>query len=125
MLKKKITFLLFFAFVWLTSQTLDVMSYNIRLSLPSDGENYWEKRKPDVLALLTYYNPVVFGVQEAVPAQVADLTSGLKKYSYLGVGREDGASKGEFSAIFYDKTQLKNLNNGTFWLSEKSMREFS
>ena len=35
-------------------QKLEVMTFNIRLSTASDGENYWVKRKPDVLALLSY-----------------------------------------------------------------------
>jgi len=35
-----------------------------------------------------------------------------------GVGRDDGKTKGEYSAIFYDTTRLKFLNGSTFWLSE-------
>ncbi|WP_368384765.1 endonuclease/exonuclease/phosphatase family protein [Polaribacter sp. NJDZ03] len=39
-------------------------------------------------------------------------------YSYVGVGRDDGKTKGEYSAIFYQKEKFNVLNKGTFWLSE-------
>jgi len=42
----------------------------------------------------------------------------LVNYDYVGVGRDDGKEKGEFSAIFYDKNRLQALKSGTFWLSE-------
>jgi hypothetical protein len=35
----------------------------------------------------------------------------------LGVGRDDGKDKGEFSAIFMIP-KLKKLQGNTFWLSE-------
>ena len=36
----------------------------------------------------------------------------------MGVGRDDGEEKGEYSPIFYDSTRFKVLNQSTFWLSE-------
>ncbi len=36
----------------------------------------------------------------------------------IGVGREDGKTKGEFSSIFYDSSKYKLIETGTFWLSE-------
>ncbi len=36
----------------------------------------------------------------------------------LGVGRDDGKQKGEYSAIFYDTTRLQAIQSKTFWLSE-------
>lgn len=100
------------------SQDLKVMSFNIRLSLESDKENAWNNRKPDVLKLLNFYHPDFFGVQEAVPQQMTEIKTGLKNYDFVGVGRDDGANKGEYSAIFYDKEKLQVLESGTFWLSE-------
>ena len=104
--------------LFLKGQSLNVMTFNIRLSLESDKENSWENRKTDVLKLMNYYEPDLFGVQEAVPQQMADLKSGMKNYDFVGVGRDDGANKGEYSAIFYDTEELKVLQSGTFWLSE-------
>jgi len=99
-------------------QDLKVMTYNIRLSLESDKENAWENRKEDALALISYYHPDYFGVQEAVPQQMVDIKTNLKDYDYVGVGRDDGKNQGEYSAIFYDRNKLEVLKSGTFWLSE-------
>ncbi len=100
------------------AQNLNVMTFNIRLSLDSDKENSWENRKSDAIQLLNYYHPDVFGVQEAVTQQMTDLKTGLKNYDFVGVGRDDGADKGEYSAIFYNTEKLQVLQSGTFWLSE-------
>lgn len=102
------------------AQDLKVMTFNIRLHLDSDKENSWTHRKPEVLQLLDYYAPEVFGVQEALPLQMKDLESGLSDYNYVGVGRDDGKDKGEYSAIFFNKEKLKLLKSGTFWLSKTS-----
>lgn len=110
--------LLMLVFAWSFSQNLKVMSFNIRLNVDSDKENSWTNRKEDALDLLTYYRPDYFGVQEALPDQMKDIKTGLKNYDYVGVGREDGKEKGEFSAIFYDTEKLQIVKSGTFWLSE-------
>ncbi|QQV03123.1 MULTISPECIES: endonuclease/exonuclease/phosphatase family protein [Chryseobacterium] len=108
--------LLFFSFMF--SQNLKVMSFNIRLNLDSDKENSWTNRKQDAIDLLNYYQPDYFGVQEALPKQMKDIKNGMKNYDYVGVGRDDGKEKGEFSALFYDTEKLQVLKSGTFWLSE-------
>ncbi|WP_143884853.1 endonuclease/exonuclease/phosphatase family protein [Chryseobacterium binzhouense] len=108
--------LLFFSFMF--SQNLKVMSFNIRLNLDSDKENSWTNRKQDAIDLLNYYQPDYFGVQEALPEQMKDIKNGMQNYEYVGVGRDDGKEKGEFSALFYDKEKLQVLKSGTFWLSE-------
>ena len=84
----------------INAQNLKVMTFNIRLSLESDKENSWVKRKDDALKLMNYYHPDVMGVQEAVPQQMADIKPGLKNNDFVGVARDDGANKGEYSAIF-------------------------
>jgi endonuclease/exonuclease/phosphatase family metal-dependent hydrolase len=57
-------------------------------------------------------------VQEALYGQMEDLRQRLPQYKSIGVGREDGKKKGEFSAIFYDTARLELLKSETFWLSE-------
>lgn len=94
------------------------MSFNIRLQVESDKDNAWTQRKQDAIDLMSYYHPDYFGVQEALPQQMKDIKNGLKNYDYVGVGRDDGKEKGEFSAIFYDTNRLQVINSGTFWLSE-------
>ena len=115
---KKLFLGLLFASHLFFAQDLKVMTYNIRLSLESDNENSWDNRKGDALALMSYYHPDFFGVQEAVPQQMVDLKTSLKDYNYVGVGRDDGKNQGEYSAIFYDKNKLEVVKSGTFWLSE-------
>lgn len=115
---KKLFFGLLFASSLVFSQDLKVMTYNIRLSLESDKENSWNNRKDDALALMSYYHPDYFGVQEAVPQQMTDIKTTLTDYDYVGVGRDDGKNQGEYSAIFYDKNKLEVIRSGTFWLSE-------
>ncbi len=39
-------------------------------------------------------------------------------YDYIGAGRDDGDTEGEFSAIFYDPEKFRVLEEDTFWLSE-------
>lgn len=115
---KKLFFGLLFASSLVFSQDLKVMTYNIRLSVDSDKENSWNNRKDDALALMSYYHPDYFGVQEAIPQQMIDIKTNLKDYDFVGVGRDDGKNQGEYSAIFYDKNKLEVTKSGTFWLSE-------
>lgn len=100
------------------SQSLGMMSYNLRYATESDGENQWENRKEKVVDLLAFYDPAVFGIQEGLLHQLQYIDQKLPNYTYTGVGRDDGKEAGEFSAIFYDSTSLKLTESGTFWLSE-------
>jgi endonuclease/exonuclease/phosphatase family metal-dependent hydrolase len=102
----------------LSAQTVNVMTYNIRLDTESDGVNQWKNRTNKVYALLKKYKPDVFGVQEALHNQMMDLKNNLTDYDFVGVGRDDGKEKGEYSAIFYRKSEYEVLEQNTFWLSE-------
>jgi endonuclease/exonuclease/phosphatase family metal-dependent hydrolase len=98
-------------------QTLKLMTYNIRLDVASDGENDWTHRKDYWASQVQFYNPDIFGVQEAKPNQVIDITTALSKYGNVGIGRE-GIGKGESSNIFYKKERFEIKKTNTFWLSE-------
>ena len=100
------------------AQELNVMSYNIRYASPNDGPNLWKNRKGDMIETLLNINPDLLGLQEVLHTQLLDLTNGMKEYSYIGVGREDGKTKGEYSPILYRKDTFEVLDSGTFWLSE-------
>ncbi|TDP60188.1 endonuclease/exonuclease/phosphatase family metal-dependent hydrolase [Flavobacterium dankookense] len=101
----------------ISSQTLKIVTYNIRLELASDGENSWSNRKEYFCSQLGFYEPDIFGIQEALPHQVTDIASALPKYNYIGIGR-DGIGKGESSNIFYKKDRFDLIKENTFWLSE-------
>ena len=96
-----------------------VMSFNLRFNNPKDNENSWEYRKEEVLEMLLYYSPEIIGIQEGLENQVTYIDSVLNDYNYVGVGREDALSKGEYAAIFYKTNRLKLLESKTYWLSEK------
>lgn len=98
--------------------SLTVMTFNIRYNNPRDSANAWPNRKDKVATQVSFYQPQLLGVQEALWEQMDDLAKALPDYKFIGVGRDDGEKKGEFSAIFYDATRLTLLDQHTFWLSE-------
>ena len=99
-------------------QEIAVLSYNIRYNSSGDGLDLWDLRKAELIDQIKQLNPMSFGIQEATLTQMKDLEAGLPDYNYVGVGRDDGATKGEFSAIFYKSSEMKVLQEDTFWLSE-------
>ena len=99
------------------SQELNVMTFNIRYNTKNDSLNAWPYRKDNAASQIKFHNVHILGVQEALHEQVIDLGQSLSQYKYVGVGRDDGIIKGEYSAIFYDTTKLILLGSSTFWLS--------
>lgn len=97
---------------------LKVMTFNIRYNNPDDSLNGWPHRKDKVASEILFYGANTLGVQEALYDQMQDLQQRLPAYKSIGVGRDDGKTKGEYAAIFYDTTRLQLLNSQTFWLSE-------
>lgn len=99
-------------------QTYKFLTYNIRYDNSGDRENQWSKRKDYLCEQIAFYNPDIFGIQEGLQHQVAYIDSTFVDYNYVGVGRDDGKIKGEYSAIFYNSKKLKVIKEATFWLSE-------
>lgn len=97
--------------------SLSLMTYNIRYDNPNDGENKWSLRREYLSDQIRFYEPDILGIQEGVYNQVQYLDNQLVNYSYVGVGRDDGKTKGEFSALFFKKEWDIVVQN-TFWLSE-------
>lgn len=100
----------------LIEPSLRVMSFNIRYNNPNDGANAWPKRVSLVESVIRYHEADIIGLQEALPEQIEDLTKMLPDFDYIGVGREANG-RGEFSAIFYRRSRMQVLDEGTFWLS--------
>ena len=98
-------------------QVMNVMSFNIRYDTPQDSLNAWPNRSDKVISQILFHEVQVLGVQEALHNQVADLAAGLKNFRYTGAGRDDGRSKGEYAAIFFDTTVLALHQSSVFWLS--------
>jgi len=113
--------LLFFTSVFtsvLIAQDHSIMSYNIRYGTANDGPDHWDHRKESLTNEIAFYEPDFVGVQEALDFQMEYLKENLPQYTYIGVGRDDGKTKGEYSGIFYHTERVKLLDEGTFWLSE-------
>lgn len=97
---------------------LNVMSFNIRYDNPDDSLNNWQYRKDVAAKTIKSQNADIVGTQEVLVNQLNDLKSRLPEYNAIGVGREDGIEKGEYSAILYKKDRFKEIKSGYFWLSE-------
>lgn len=97
---------------------LNVMSFNIRYDNPDDSLNNWQYRKDVAAKTIKSQNADIVGTQEVLVNQLNDLKSRLPEYNAIGVGREDGIEKGEYSAILYRKDRFKEIKSGYFWLSE-------
>ncbi len=96
---------------------LRVVSYNLRFDNPDDGPNRWSARRAQVAGLLEYHAADLIGTQEALHHQLTELEGLLDGFGWLGVGRDDGQQAGEHSAIFFRRSRLEVLEEGTFWLS--------
>lgn len=104
---------------FLQAQGFSVMSFNIRLDTPVDGENRWDNRKQELSKMIDFYNPDFVGLQEVLHNQLVYVDSSLQDYCYVGVGRDDGKEKGEYSPIFFNSNKYVLIKHQTFWLSEK------
>ena len=100
-----------------TCEPLRVMSYNIRLDLESDGINRWSNRRDQFIGQVRLMKPAILGLQEVVPGQKTDLEQALPGYQFLGVARDDGRNKGEYSNLAIDRSVFRVKASGTFWLS--------
>ena len=104
----------------MSAQSLFVGSYNIRYHNSDDDRNgnVWKTRCKVICDQVNFESPDIFGAQEVLHAQLGDLLGALDGYDYIGVGRDNGKTKGEYAAIFFKKDRVKLLNKGNFWLNE-------
>ena len=104
----------------LMSAQMLVGSYNIRLKIDSDSAKgeVWSKRCQVICDQVNFMSPDIFGTQEVLHVQLIDMLKGLDGYDYIGVGRDDGKTGGEYAAVFYKTDRLRLLDHGDFWLNE-------
>ena len=113
-----------------------ILTHNIRYatSSPFKGEKPWSDRKSLLINELRYntlHNPESFiCLQEVLHEQLLDILSSLNstavststakdrdEWAYIGVGRDDGKQKGEYSPIFYRPSIWTVESWKTVWLS--------
>lgn len=96
---------------------LSVTSFNIRYGSADDGPNAWPLRKDRVAASILSWNADIIGLQEVEAAQADWLRELLPTHTFHGVGRTDGARKGEFAPILFRTDRFTLEDSGHFWLS--------
>ena len=92
-----------------------VMSYNIRVDVPSD-DPAWPERRPHMARQIAFLDPDILGVQEAQTHMVEWLASQLPAYERYGLGRDDGQT-GESATVFWKRDRFERLRADTFWCS--------
>tara|TARA_R110002096_G_scaffold4493_17_gene20930 strand:- start:2199 stop:3062 length:864 start_codon:yes stop_codon:yes gene_type:complete len=99
-------------------EEISVMSFNIRYGTAKDGDNAWPHRRDIVIETIQQRAPDLLGLQEAIDFQVEYLAEKLPEYAVYSVSRTPGPG-GESCAIFFRRDRFENVDEGTFWLSEK------
>lgn len=99
------------------TNTVRIMTWNIRYNNPGDGIHAWMQRRDTLLSFVLSQRVDVLCIQEGLHEQVAFLKGGLPGFDVRGVGRDDGREKGEYSAIYFDRVRFRPAADGTFWLS--------
>jgi endonuclease/exonuclease/phosphatase family metal-dependent hydrolase len=97
---------------------LRVMSVNIRYGTAPDGENVWPKRRELLFNSIKTFDPDLLGAQEVLDFQLDELQKAMPGHRFIGVGRDDGRSGGEFSPLAYRADRFEEVAHGHFWLSE-------
>jgi endonuclease/exonuclease/phosphatase family metal-dependent hydrolase len=97
---------------------LNVMSFNIRYGTANDGGNRWPLRREFLFDVVRDADADLIGVQEALDGQIQELLEALPAYGVIGVGRDDGRTRGEYAAILYRRDRFRVAESGTFWLSD-------
>ena len=119
---RSISALLLLVFALSCSPRLTVMSFNVRQSHAKEARrsDNWPNRKEACLEMLKTRRPDLVGFQEAqYKGQWSWLRDTLaSEYGSYGLGRRNGADKGECMGILYRKDKLELLDSGTFWQSE-------
>lgn len=106
------------------SLPLRIITFNIRYAATSleANEKPWSTRRPllinQVAGQAAEASTTVIGLQEVLNNQLNDIKSGLgSQWAHIGVGRDDGATQGEYSPILYRTDVLRVLYSEVKWLS--------
>ena len=99
-------------------EPLTVMSFNIRYGTAKDGANQWTARRTMLFDLIRSYDADIIGLQEALDFQIDEIIAAAPAYAVVGVGRDDGGTQGEYSAVLFRKNRFRVAEAGTFWFSD-------
>ncbi len=99
------------------AEPITVMTFNIRYGTANDGENHWTLRRNFLFDVVREQDADVIGLQEALDGQIREIVQAVPAYAVVGVGRDDGKTAGEYSAILVRKDRFHVAEAGTFWFS--------
>ena len=99
------------------TETLTIMSFNIRFGLAEDGKNSWEHRRTATISMIEDLAPDVIGMQEAFSFQINYISENFPDYGWVGKSRLD-RKDAEHPVVFYNKRKIKLIDWGNFWLSD-------
>ncbi len=97
---------------------IKVMTFNIRYGSAEDGINNWDNRKEVAFDVIRNYYPDLLGMQEVLKFQLDETLDQFPYYDYVGVGRDDGKTGGEYSPLLYLRERFIVDTCGTFWFSD-------
>jgi endonuclease/exonuclease/phosphatase family metal-dependent hydrolase len=97
---------------------VSLLTFNIRYGTASDGPDAWANRRDMVFEIIREKPYDAVCLQEALRFQLDEIEAAAPGLAEIGVGREDGRTDGEYSAILYNHARFTIAESGTFWLSE-------
>lgn len=99
---------------------LRLATFNIRNGRALDGRHLWWLRRPATAAVLAGLAADVVGLQEVYGFQLRWLLRRLggRGYRHVGVGRDDGAGRGERVPVLYRSDRFLLERTETRWLSD-------
>ena len=74
------------------STPIKVMTFNMRISTPVDGDNWFRNRKPKIAEVIRRENPDIIGFQEVCEEMQDFLAETFPEYIILGHGRKENYS---------------------------------
>ena len=102
---------------------LSVLSWNVqRFNAPWYLAAPWGWRRQGIVRRLREARADVVCLQEILHPVRGDIQAALPNHKWIGVGRNDGATEGEYAPILFDASRLDLLDRGWFWLSEEPQR---
>ncbi|MBR5453811.1 MAG: endonuclease/exonuclease/phosphatase family protein [Clostridia bacterium] len=99
------------------SETLKIVSFNLRCSYEGDGVNSFIHRAGSILDKINSEQPDIICAQEAVPSHVKFLRKNLTDYITIYNGRNADFG-GEGLGLLIKKSRINLIGLDFFWLSE-------
>lgn len=103
------------------NESIRIMTFNIPMGNikpeEGNGQNTWENRCKAIQGYLKDVNPDLLGMQEPVNIELRNILSGMPGYAMVGMARDDGKERGEYTPIIYRLSRFRVLATGNYWLT--------